>query len=173
MSQNNAKGASINVSGTGFPHVTSGTLDGAAKLVTDSDVDAAAAIAGSKISPNFGSQALTAGTATLGSSTSAHAVTGSVTFTTRAVSGALTIDTTTTDLILLVDTSAARNITLPAPTNGRLIIIKDKTGSAETNNISLIQHASEKIEGVAATRPLSTNWGRWLLTSDGTDWFLL
>lgn len=42
--------------GTGFRHVTSGTEDAAAKLVVNADVDAAAAIAGSKVSPDFGAQ---------------------------------------------------------------------------------------------------------------------
>lgn len=42
--------------GTGFRHVTSGAEDAAAKLVVNADVDAAAAIAGSKISPDFGAQ---------------------------------------------------------------------------------------------------------------------
>jgi hypothetical protein len=43
-------------SGTGFRHVTSGTEDGATKLVENADVHASAAIAGSKISPDFGAQ---------------------------------------------------------------------------------------------------------------------
>jgi len=139
--------------------------------IVDADVNASAAIAGSKITPNFGSQALTAGQSVLGTTTAANTLAGSWAVTTRSVSGALTIDTTTTDYILLVDTSATRNITFPAPTNGRIIIIKDKTGTCETNNISLLQHGSEKIDGTAATRVLNTNWGYWTFTSDGTDWF--
>lgn len=42
--------------GTGFRHITGGVEDGTAKLVVNADVDAAAAIAGTKISPDFGSQ---------------------------------------------------------------------------------------------------------------------
>lgn len=42
--------------GTGFRHVTSGTEDAASKLVVNADVDAAAAIAGSKVAPDFGAQ---------------------------------------------------------------------------------------------------------------------
>lgn len=41
--------------GTGFRHVTSGTEDAASKLVVNADVDSMAAIAGTKISPDFGS----------------------------------------------------------------------------------------------------------------------
>lgn len=43
-------------SGTGFRHVTAGVEDGAAALVVNADVNAAAAIAGTKIAPDFGSQ---------------------------------------------------------------------------------------------------------------------
>jgi hypothetical protein len=139
--------------------------------IVDADVNASAAIAGSKITPNFGSQALTAGQSVLGTTTAANTLAGSLTVTTRAVSGALTIDTTTTDFILLVDTSATRNITFPAPTNGRIIVVKDKTGTCETNNITMVRNGSEKIDGLAASRVLNTNWGYWTFTSDGVDWF--
>lgn len=54
--------------GTGFRHVTSGTEDAAAALVVNADVNAAAAIAGTKISPDFGSQnVVTSGSITGGS----------------------------------------------------------------------------------------------------------
>lgn len=53
--------------GTGFVHSTSGGVDAAAKLVQNADVESAAAIAGSKINPAFGSQPLTAGAAQLAS----------------------------------------------------------------------------------------------------------
>lgn len=45
--------------GTGFRHITSGSEDAAAKLVTNTDVDAAAAIAGTKVAPDFGAQNVT------------------------------------------------------------------------------------------------------------------
>ena len=75
--------------------------------------------------------------------------------------------------VVFVDTTAARSITLPAPANGTTFILKDISGLAETNNISLIRNGSEKIEGVAATRLLTTNWGVWTICSNGTDWLLL
>jgi hypothetical protein len=77
------------------------------------------------------------------------------------------------DYILLVDTSAARVITLPSPATRRVIVIKDKTGSATTNNITVARNAAESIEGVAASKILQTNWGSWTFVSDGTDWLLL
>ncbi len=139
--------------------------------IVNNDVNASAAIAGSKITPNFGSQALTAGQSVLGTTTAANTLAGSLTLTTRSIAGALTIDTTTKDYIILVDTSATRNITFPAPTNGRILIIKDIIGTCETNNITMVRNGSEKIDGIAASRVLNTNWGYWTFTSDGTDWF--
>lgn len=49
-------GAGASATGTGFLHFTAGVADAAAKLVVNADVDAAAAVAGTKISPDFGAQ---------------------------------------------------------------------------------------------------------------------
>ncbi len=45
--------------GTGIPHIVSGVYNGATSLIVDADVNAAAAIAGSKIDPNFSGQTIT------------------------------------------------------------------------------------------------------------------
>ncbi len=119
------------------------------------------------------SSTVSTGALTAGTTTTNNTLTGGTIFTTRSLAADLTIDTTTKDMIILVSTAAARNITLPAPVNGRTFIIKDKTGSAETNNITLIRNGSEQIEGIAASRVLKTNWGVWTITTDGTDWFFL
>lgn len=75
------------------------------------------------------------------------------------------------DNIIYVNTTAApRTITLPVPTNGRLLTIKDSVGNAATNNITINQHSSEKIDG-ANSATINTNWGEMQLTSNGTDWF--
>ena len=76
------------------------------------------------------------------------------------------------DFQILCNFSAGHNITLPAPANGMIFHIWDISGTAETNNITLVRHASEKISGVAASRILQTNWGHWTITSDGTDWYV-
>lgn len=77
------------------------------------------------------------------------------------------------DVVYLVDTSGgAFNFTLPVPVSGHRIVIKDKTGSFQTNNLSVLQHTSELIEGLAATKILQTNWGAWSFFTDGTNWYL-
>lgn len=75
--------------------------------------------------------------------------------------------------IYIVNTGSARNFQLPTPAAGLNFYIKDGTGQAATNNISLLRAASEQIEGIAATKLLQTNWGTWRVVCDGTNWFIL
>lgn len=77
--------------------------------------------------------------------------------------------------VLLVDTTAPRNVTLPAASaSKRVVILKDKSGQAMTNNISVIPNGTDTIEGLNATKALATNWGSWTLQSDGTSaWYFL
>ena len=73
----------------------------------------------------------------------------------------------------LNSTSAAFNVQLPAPSTlkGQFVFLKDIAGLLSTNNVTLLQNASEKIENVAASYVLSANFGSWDLFSDGTNWF--
>lgn len=131
---------------------------------------------GTVTTANLSANASAAATVTLGgaSSTAIQTINGGMQGTVRSTSSSFTVDTTTTDYIILMDCSgAAKSITLPTPTAGRILIIKDSTGSAETNNITLVRHAAEQIEGIAASKVLQTAWGSWTLTSDGTNWFFI
>jgi hypothetical protein len=85
---------------------------------------------------------------------------------TAAVSSNITVAAQT---ISLVDTTAARSLTLPAVVDKRIVVIKDASGSANTNNIT-ITPASGTIDG-AATLTISSNWGSEYLVSNGTNWF--
>lgn len=108
------------------------------------------------------------------SSTAKHQVNGGIGYTTRTVTGNLTVDTTTTDYIIFADSSGgAFNITLPTPVAGRVIVVKDSTGSFETNNVTLVRSGTEQIEGLAASRPLMTAWSSWTITTNGTNWFFI
>ena len=81
--------------------------------------------------------------------------------------------TTGDDVIVGVDTSGgAVTITLGSATvtAGRIVIIKDVGGSANTNNITIATEGSETIDGAASTS-ISTNHGVVRLFSDGTNWF--
>lgn len=79
------------------------------------------------------------------------------------------------DRIIFVDTSGgAFTLTLPDPAKARGIIFRifDTGGALQSNNLTLARFAAEKIEGLAASKLLQTNWGGWDLVSNGTDWFL-
>ena len=73
----------------------------------------------------------------------------------------------------LVDTSAARTLNLPAPATNAYLLVKDVTGQAQTNNITIARNGSESIDGVAANKTLNINYGFWMFVCDGTDWYLL
>ena len=104
-------------------------------------------------------------------------ITGGLAYTTRTVTGpgGFTVDTTTTDNIILADTStAALTITLPAPTNGRELVIVDKKNTWGTHQVSLAPHGTEKIDnGTAGATHIipGANGTRCKVFSDGTDWY--
>jgi len=89
------------------------------------------------------------------------------------VTTSYTIDSgSTPDYVILCNFSAAHTITLPVPTAGRTLIIKDGYGTAATYNITIARHGSETIEGKAASYILSGNYDKITLLSDGTNWFI-
>lgn len=71
--------------------------------------------------------------------------------------------------VLLVDTTSARTINLPVATTALLFAIKDTSGNAWTNNISVVPNGSNTIDGVNATRRLVDNRGWWFFVSDGVS----
>lgn len=82
-------------------------------------------------------------------------------------------NSTTSDLVIFTDsTSNTVTITLPAPSAGRLIYVKDKTGKAATHNVTISQHSAETIDG-ASSLTLSKNYDAVLLISDGTNWSII
>lgn len=140
--------------------------------------EAAQTINGSKdltASTAVASAAASAATIGNASSTAVHILNGGLKITQRSTSSNLTIDTTTTDHAVLVDTTGgAVTITLPAHSAGRIVRIKDKGGAAETNNITIARNGGTgNIEGVAASKILSTNYGAWTFISDGSAWFMV
>lgn len=71
-----------------------------------------------------------------------------------------------------VDTSAARTLTLPAADDKLYIPIKDVTGSASTNNISVETPGAETIDG-ASNLVLSSDYISVAIISDGTNYFVV
>ena len=76
--------------------------------------------------------------------------------------------------IYLVDTSGgAVTMTLPTPTTGHRVWVKDSTGSSNGNNISIAPNGGEEIDGTAANKVVDSNWDATEIVSDGTDWFIV
>lgn len=74
----------------------------------------------------------------------------------------------------LVDTSTlAITINLPAPVVNTWLMIKDVTGGAMTNNITLHRNGSEMIDGVASDKVLALPYELCMIVADGTNWFIL
>ena len=93
------------------------------------------------------------------------------------LSGAADVTATLADYIIGVDnTAAARTVTLPTPSTtgaaantGKVYIIKDQSGAAATNNIT-ITPATGTIDGVASI-VIDSNFGETQVYSDGAAWF--
>lgn len=74
-------------------------------------------------------------------------------------------------IVYVTSTAAARTITLPAVSNGRVIIVKDTSGAAGTNKIT-VQPPSGTIEGLSGI-DIQINYGSRGFWSDGINWFTL
>lgn len=124
---------------------------------------------------------LTKTTLTAGSNITITNGSGSITIASTATS---TLSQTTktanytilsTDDIIFCDTSGgAFTLTLPNPStvSGKIYRIIDSTGNFNANNLTLARFGTEKIEGLAASKILQTNWGWFQVTTNTVDWFV-
>ena len=72
---------------------------------------------------------------------------------------------------LLVNVGAAAAVTLPVPTAGRRVTVKDKSGAAGVNNIT-VSPPSGTIDG-AATYVLTANYQSADFLADGTNYWVI
>jgi len=82
----------------------------------------------------------------------------------------------TSDLVIFGNqgVSSSITLTLPDPSNKSVIIVKDKSGNVSPAfPLVIAQHASEKIEGLAASFNIVVPFGAACLQSDGTNWWVL
>ena len=82
----------------------------------------------------------------------------------------LTSDST----IFVNSTGGAFTLTLPNPSTiaGKIYRIIGTSGTMNANPVTLAPNGAEKIEGLAASKVLQTNWGWFQVTTDGTDWYV-
>jgi hypothetical protein len=88
------------------------------------------------------------------------------------LAGNLTILAGDSFIVINTDTTSARTITLPAAssvTAGRYYIIKDKTGDAATNNITITPAGSDTIDETASSTTISQAYSSLTLISDGVS----
>lgn len=96
-------------------------------------------------------------------------------FETHAVNTDLTISPSDTFVYLIVDTTSARTITLPLASGlseGRVYIIKDASGQANLNNITIDTQGSDTIDG-ASSFTHDLQYGTFYVVCDGIDKFYL
>ena len=78
-------------------------------------------------------------------------------------------------IIGVTDTASARTITLASAdcVAGRIVIIKDESGSAGTNNITVATEGAQAIDGITddTSVKITANYGVLRLYSNGTNWF--
>lgn len=135
----------------------SGTIDGQTSLV---------------IANNFGWLAVFCdGTAWYSSSFSALAP-----YAVRQIS-ASTYTALTTDNVIESDFAGAVTVTLPTPASvqiGHVYIIKDYSGLAATNNIT-VKSAAGNIDGTAGSTGIiiATNYGSTMIYNDGTNYYTI
>lgn len=86
------------------------------------------------------------------------------------ITGQTSTTLTLTTVYVGVDTTATRTITLPASPNfdGLFYIIKDQTGSAATNNIT-VSGNGHNIDGTGSVT-ITMNYGSLSVLWDGTQW---
>jgi len=144
---------------------------------------------GTNSSPTFlgltttGTVSLTGGQVTIGAGTAGtidNMVIGATTATTARVTG-LTVGyasvtstpftATNSTYIIGVNHTGATAITLPTNTAGRSITIKDESGAASTNPIT-ITPPSGTIDGQASLT-LAINYGAYSLYCSGSNWFII
>lgn len=87
------------------------------------------------------------------------------------LAGDLIILNTDTFVFIRVNTSSARSITLPlcsSVSSGRIYIIKDVTGTAYTNNITVNRAGSDLID-TATSLVINSDFGSAMIIGDGTS----
>lgn len=86
---------------------------------------------------------------------------------------AVTSNLTLRDKVLYrVDTSTPRTLTLPAPSEQLYLGIKDVTGTAATNNITVDTPGAETIDGQASFL-MTSDYMATAIISDGTNYFVV
>ena len=85
---------------------------------------------------------------------------------------AVSANTNGSPIVAVTNTTAPRTITILTAhaVNGRVMVFKDESGGAGTNNITIATEGGGLIDGLS-TATIAIDYGAIKLYSDGTDWF--
>lgn len=95
---------------------------------------------------------------------------------TATATGATSVSPAATDhnkIYLCNVSGGAITFNLPAPADGLMFHLKDITGDAPTNNITIVRNGSEKIDNATASFVIDQAYAAITIYSDGTDWFII
>jgi hypothetical protein len=163
----------ITISGSGSDWQINDNTIGTGEIINDSiineDVKSDAAIAGTKIDPDFGSQDIV---------TTGDISAGDLSFGGNFIANrtATTGDASSSNQMIIgvTDTSTVRTITLSTADaiDGKMIIVKDESGNANftSRRIRIVTEGSETIDGWSEIN-IRVRYGAVRLYSDGTNWF--
>jgi hypothetical protein len=145
--------------GDGYVMCSSSATQLVYSKITDGYVATNAAIAGTKINPNFGNQ-----TATL----------MGLALTDYYLVNDTDIESDLNSMINIDSTDGYFYVQLPNPTTHptQVIFIRDVGGMLSTNQVTIKRHGSELLNKLAYDKVLSANWGTWMFWNDGTDWYV-
>lgn len=152
------------------------------KALRDETTLSIAPASGTLIKTSSGSSVfqITGGQTTIGAnggSLVALVINGGVNYTTRSIGSSLTIDTTSSDYFIFTTNStipAPYTVTLPAPTNGRTLIIKDNGASLSSITPITIarNNASNRIDGIASNLTMITPYTTLRFVGSNGNWLL-
>lgn len=90
----------------------------------------------------------------------------------RTITANYVVDSAGTDNVILCRATTTIVVTLPAPSVGRELVIKDVSGHAFSNNITILHNSSETIDG-APSYLISVNYAAITLIGDGSSWWVI
>jgi len=93
-----------------------------------------------------------------------EAALAAVNWQTRSIGNDGTLNVNGTDVVIFAGSGAT--VTLPALTDGRLLIIKDKSGNASSSAITINRAGSDTIDGSNTSFSLNANYGAIVMVGD-------
>lgn len=89
----------------------------------------------------------------------------------KAVTVTAATHSAASNTVVLCNRAGTVAVTLPSPLANAQVIVKDISGAAETNTIT-VTSTSGNVDG-AASQTITSNYGSLAFIADGTNWWVL